>query len=81
MANSMKYSKFRIFNPFDEKIGFLVVISCFNYRDRPGPGQEYNHRVANAHLLNLVKNQTPQISATAVLNLTKFNLLKNFEKG
>ena len=28
-----------------------------------------------------MKNQTQQISATAVLNLTKFNLLKNFEKG
>ena len=52
MANSMKYSKFRIFNPFDEKLGFLVVISCFNYRARPGTGQEYNHRVASAHLLN-----------------------------
>ena len=36
-------TKISKFNPFHKKIGFKVVISCFNYLAEAGGGQNYNN--------------------------------------
>ena len=81
MADPVKLSKSRIFNPFNKKREFSTVISWFEYRARPGPGWNISHDQARSRLPNWAKNQLWEMLGTAVLNLTKFNLLKNFEKG
>ena len=73
-------SKSRIFNPFEQESEFSII-SWFEYRDRPGPGWNISHNEARSRLPTSAKNQLGEIRGTAVLNLTKFNLLKNFAKG
>ena len=81
MADPVKLSKSRIFNPFNEKQEFSTVISRFEYRVRPGPAWVIAYRVAKHWFHNWAKNQPYVFICTAVVNLTKFNLLKNFAKG
>ena len=44
------------FNPFDEKIGFWLVISCLKYRVHFGSGKNFNFRVAD-HSTNFLRQK------------------------